>query len=158
MIETMSQPPGVAVASRVVGRLLRHGLPLGPLWLLQTRGRRTGRLRSAPIALVRHAGDDWLVAPFGDVGWVRNYRQNGSARLIRGRARRPVELIEVTDERRVEVLRRYRTAYRFVPFVRQAFTARPGDGAAAFAAEAERMPVFRIDSAPRSTTQERPGR
>jgi deazaflavin-dependent oxidoreductase (nitroreductase family) len=135
-------PVGVATATRVVRALLDRGVPLGPLWLVRTQGRSSGRPAATPVAVVHHDGREWLVSPFGEVGWVLNYRANGVVSLVRGRASRPIELVEVHDERRGAVLRRFRSSFRLVPFVRQAFTARPGDGVAAFAAEADRHPVF----------------
>lgn len=137
-------PAGVADAARVPTALLERGVPLGPLWLLETRGRRSGRTRTVPVALVRHLGDRWLVSPFGPVAWVHNVRADPRASLRRGRRRRQVRLEEVTDARAPAVLRRYRRTFRAVPFVREAFDASPSDPVTAFAAEADRHPVFRL--------------
>jgi len=115
---------------------------MGPLRLLRTRGRITGRSSATPVALTRFDGEDWLVSPFGDADWVRNYRANAVAELIGGRVSRPISLVEVEDERRPAVLRRFRSSFRLVPFVRNAFTARPSDGIEAFEAEAHLHPVF----------------
>ena len=130
--------------SRIVGTLLRWGVPLGPLQLVETRGRTSDRPASTPVAVVRHANQEWLVSPFGRVGWVRNYEANAVASLVRGPARRSIELVEVRDERRAAVLRQFRSSFRLVPFVRRAFTARPVDGLDAFEAEADLHPVFQI--------------
>ena len=140
--------------SRIPLAFLRLGVPMGPLRLLRTRGRITGRPSATPVALTRFDGEDWLVSPFGDTDWVRNYRANAVAELIRGRVSRPVLLVEVNDVRRPAVLRRYRSSFRLVPFVRNAFTAHPSDGIEAFAAEGHLHPVFVLsvlDSPPRRT-------
>jgi deazaflavin-dependent oxidoreductase (nitroreductase family) len=144
-------PPGVSSASRLVQTLLRRGVPLGPLRLLETRGRTSGRPASTPVAVVRHAGKEWLVSPFGRMGWVRNYEANAVASLVRGRAERPIGLTEIRDERRAAVLRSYRSSFRLVPFVRRAFTAGPADPLDAFEAEADLHPVFLIEHRPPTT-------
>lgn len=129
-------PPKLARMSRGPLRLLGWGVPMGPLVLLRTRGRRTGLPRTAPVALLKFEGRQWLVSPFGDTHWVRNVRADGRARLGRGRRLRPVRLTEVDDDRAPRVLRAYRRKFRIVPFVRDAFEAR------------EHHPVFLVDPEP----------
>ncbi len=138
-------PPGVVDSARAPARLLAAGVPLGPLRLVETVGRRSGRPRVVPVVTVRHRGARWLVSPFGDTAWVLNVRANGEARLGR-RRRRPVRLTEVDGELRVAVLRRYRRAYRAVGYVRTAFAGTPLADDAAMRHHAVRHPVFRIDA------------
>ncbi len=54
--------------------------------LLRVRGRKTGLPRTTPVSLIEHEGRRWLVAPYGEVGWVRNARAAGEAELLRGSA------------------------------------------------------------------------
>lgn len=148
----MNHPrPGLPVAmlwlSRIPAALLRAGFPLGPLYLLDTPGRRTGVLRTIPIAIFRYDGRRWLVSVFGETGWVANIRASGTARLRRGPRVETIRCTEVTDGRRAEVamqLRRTLSA-RINPFVRAAFEATPRDGLEAFQAEEHRHPVFLVD-------------
>ena len=49
-----------------------------------------------------------------------------SAELGRGRRCRPIRLIEINDSRKPELVRRYRRAFRVVPFVRYAFRYQAG--------------------------------
>ena len=58
----------------LVGRM---GLPVPRLRLLRVHGRRTGRLRSTPVLVLRQGGRRYLVAPRGETGWVRNLRAAG---------------------------------------------------------------------------------
>jgi len=138
-------PPRLARMSRVPMRLLRWGIPMGPLVLLRTVGRRSGLPRTAPVALVVRDDQTWLVSPFGDTQWVRNVRAHAVAELGRGRRLRTVHLIEVDGAVKVEVLRAYRRKYKIVPFVRTAFRAGPDDDVTAFAAEAGDHPAFRVE-------------
>jgi deazaflavin-dependent oxidoreductase (nitroreductase family) len=135
-------PPQIARMSRVPHRLLDRGVPMGPLTLLRTRGWRSGRQRTIPVVTFRHDGVEWLVSPFGDTAWVRNARADGHAELGRGRRFRRVRLVEVDDDRKPEVLWRYRRRFGIVPFVRNAFHAVPRQGPAAFRQEADSHPVF----------------
>jgi deazaflavin-dependent oxidoreductase (nitroreductase family) len=70
-----------------LGRLIRLGLPMGPMALLTVVGRRTGLPRSTPVALAPR-DDGWrLVAAYGRVDWVKNLEAAGRAVIIiRGRA------------------------------------------------------------------------
>jgi deazaflavin-dependent oxidoreductase (nitroreductase family) len=137
--------PGMRTISGIVVTLLRCGLPMGPVYLLETRGRRTGAVRVVPVVVLRYHGNRWLVSPFGEVGWVHNIRATATARLRRGRRREAIRVVEVDDERRPLVAMHMRRISRLVPFVRAAYHATPGDGVAAFEAEAHRHPVFLID-------------
>jgi deazaflavin-dependent oxidoreductase (nitroreductase family) len=135
-------PPQIAKMSRVPHRLLDLGVPMGPLKLLRTRGRRSGKPRTIPVVTFRHDGVEWLVSPFGDTAWVHNARADGHAEIGRGRRFRQVRLIEIDDARKPEVLWRYRRWFGIVPFVRHAFRATPRQGPAAFQQEAGGHPVF----------------
>lgn len=145
-------PPRLAAMSRGPTRLLGRGIPMGPLVLLRTRGRRTGQPRLTPVAPLNHDSVRYLVAPFGETGWVYNARAEPDAELGRGRHMKPVHLEELTGPAKAEVLRLYRRHYRPIPFVRAAFQAGSADGLAIFAAEADRHPVFIVRGRPQSST------
>jgi deazaflavin-dependent oxidoreductase (nitroreductase family) len=139
-------PPAMLSFSRLPIRLLRWGVPLGAAYLLETRGRRTGRLRQIPIAVYHHDGRRWLVSIFGETGWVANIRASGTGQLRRGHHAELISVTEITDSRRAVVTMHLRRSfYRVNPFVRNAFAAKPGDGLAAFEAEAHRHPVSLIE-------------
>lgn len=129
------------VLNSLVAALLRLGLGPRHTYLLGVRGRTTGRSYSTPVTLVEEKGQRWLVAPYGEVGWVRNARAAGEVTLARGARSHPVALFEVGSEEAAPVLRRYVTE---VPITRPFFDVTPESSLAAFAAEAPRHPVFRI--------------
>lgn len=134
-------PRGMQSAGRLVARLLARGVPLGPLSLLETRGRRSGVPHPIPVAVLHAAGQQWLVSPFGEVDWVRNARVDGHATLARGRRGRSVRLVELADDRRADLVRRYRRRFALVPFVRAAFA--PDRGGPAV----DDRPVFEVRAA-----------
>lgn len=92
----------------LVGRL---GLPLAGVWVLRTRGRRTGRVHEVPVIPVRVAGAEHLVAPRGTTDWVRNLRAGGGE-LRRGRTVRAVTAVPLDEAGRVPVIAAYVTANR----------------------------------------------
>ena len=132
--------------SKVPAALLSAGLPLGPLYLLDSRGRRTGLLRTVPVVIFNHNDRRWLVSMYGETGWVANVRAAGTAVIRRGRRTETIHCAEVTDDRRAEVAMQLRRTFGFIPFVRAAFDANPADGLAAFQAEQHSHPVFLISN------------
>jgi hypothetical protein len=62
-------------------RLLRVNLAGAHAYLLTVPGRKSGRPYETPVILVED-GERWLVAPYGEVGWVRNARAAGYGRSV----------------------------------------------------------------------------
>ncbi len=86
----------VTLLNPIVHRLMGAGVPFGPNALLSVRGRKTGQLRTTPVAMVEVGGRRWVQSPFGDVNWVQNLRAAGEGILTMGRRREPVTAIELT--------------------------------------------------------------
>jgi deazaflavin-dependent oxidoreductase (nitroreductase family) len=128
-------------------RILLHvGLAPRHIYLLTVRGRRSGTPYSTPVMLVEEGTNRWLVAPYGEVFWVRNARAAGEVTLSRGRRSETVALVELRPEESAPVLKQYVTE---VPITRPLFDATPTSPLEAFVAEAPRHPVFRIHGASR---------
>jgi deazaflavin-dependent oxidoreductase (nitroreductase family) len=121
--------------------LLRWDLGPRHTYLLTVRGRKSGRLVSTPVTLVEEGGLRWLVAPYGEVGWVRNARAAGEVTLRRGRRSETVVVFELDPAEAAPVLKRYVTE---VPITRPFFDVTPESDLGAFASEAARHPVFRV--------------
>lgn len=138
--------PALLRTGRLVTRLLRLGLPMGPLRILETTGRVSGQPRTTPIVLTTHQGENWLVSPFGDTDWVRNVRTQPNVHLVRLRRRQPVHLTEVDADTAAPVLQTFLHRFRLVPFVPPAFTAKVGSDLGDFLAEAHCHPVFHLSS------------
>ena len=73
--------------NRGFGLLVGLGLGFSYNYLLQVRGRKSGRLFSTPINLLELRGKRFLVAPRGRTQWVRNAEAAGEATLKKGRTR-----------------------------------------------------------------------
>jgi len=75
--------------------LLAAGLPMGPNALVTIRGRKSGLPRITPLTIVEFSGRRWLMAPFGDVNWVRNLRAAGCATIAVRRRNEEVAAAEL---------------------------------------------------------------
>jgi deazaflavin-dependent oxidoreductase (nitroreductase family) len=76
----------VPLFNPVARRLLGAGIPLGPNALLTVRGRKSGLLRTTPVAVVDIDGRRWIISTFGEVNWARNLRADPEATIrIKGR-------------------------------------------------------------------------
>lgn len=124
--------------------MLRRGLGPSEIWLLTTRGRKTGAPRTTPVSLVEIEGTRYLVSPYGTPAWVHNARAAGEVTLQRGKRSetRPIE--ELAPEEAAPVLKRYVERERIV---RPWFDANAAAPLEAFVAEAAHHPVFRLGQA-----------
>jgi deazaflavin-dependent oxidoreductase (nitroreductase family) len=136
---------GRRVGNAVVRALLALGLGPRSTYLLGVVGRRSGTLRFTPVTLVEAGGRRWLVAPYGDVAWVRNLRVAGRATLSRGGRAETVTVSEIGAEEAAPVLKLYVTR---VPITRPYFDVTPASDLDAFRAEAPRHPVFALAGPP----------
>jgi hypothetical protein len=77
---------------RIFGRLLtffvRIGLIRGHFYVLEVRGRRSGRTVSLPVDPIEFEGRRYLVCARGNSNWVRNARIAGEVVLVRAMRRR----------------------------------------------------------------------
>ena len=120
--------------------LARLGLAGRHTYVLAVRGRKTGKRYETPVSLVEN-GDRWLVAPYGEVAWVRNARAAGEVELTRARQTQRFRIQEVSANESASVLKRYLKA---APVVRPFFDVTLDSSLEDFIAEAPSHPVFRL--------------
>ena len=122
--------------------LLRAGVKLGPTSLLTVSGRNSGKPRTTPVAIVEHAGNRYIIAPYGAVNWVRNLRAAGGGTLTRGRRSEPFRAVELSSHDAAPILK---LAVGRVPsFLRSYFDVTPSSPLEDYEREAPRHPVFQI--------------
>lgn len=142
------RPPNLVEAgfNRVMGVLA--GLGIGPsfIYLLQVRGRKSGRIFSTPVNLMEIGGRQILVAPRGRTQWVRNVEAAGEITLKRGSKRLRFGLQPIAEEQKPPILKEYLD--RYASAVAKFFPVKPGSPAEAFRPIAANYPVF--DLLPRS--------
>src|SRR5262245_12473620 len=132
---------GRRVANLLVRGLLACGVPLPHTYLLAVRGRQSGLLRKTPVTLVEDDRGRYLVAPYGEVNWVRNAKAAGKVQLKRGSRWEAVRITEVAPAEAAPILKTY---LRRVSIVRPFFDVTPESSLADFEREAPRHPVFRV--------------
>lgn len=98
-------PLFVSVFNPIAQRVLGAGAFLGPNALLTVRGRKSGVMRTTPVALVEIDGRRWVIGTFGEVNWVRNLRAAGEATLSVGKRREEVHAVELDEESRAAFFR-----------------------------------------------------
>ena len=144
MAKTFRPTAGDRIANAVIGSLLRVGVGPGFLRLLTVTGRTTGQPRTTPVAPVQTDRGRWLVAPYGEVGWVRNARAAGRVTLRRGRTSETLAATEVSPGEAVPVLREYLALKPVRTRVQPYFDVTPESSDEEFAADAAHHPVFEL--------------
>jgi len=126
----------------VVG-LTRLGISVYGSRILAVRGRKSGQWRTNPVNLLEFRGQRYLVAPRGVTEWVRNIRVGHAGELRLGPRREPIQVVELADAEKPELLRHYLRRWKWE--VGQFFE---GVGPDAPESEIQRIagnhPVFRI--------------
>ena len=112
------------------------------LLLLTTRGRKSGKLYSAPVYLLVIDDRRYLVCPRGRSQWVRNAETVGRVILKRGSAQDEFKVRAVPDTEKPEILKTY--LERFKTIVQRYFPVPAGSPASAFAEYVGRYPVFEL--------------
>ena len=128
--------------NRAFGALVGMGLGPRDYYLLQVRGRKSGRVYGTPVSLVSLHGVRFLVAPRGRTQWVRNAEVSNEIVLKRGSSQRRFRLRALADADKPPVLSTYLDRYRST--VQRYFPLPAGAPTHAFAAIAARYPVFEL--------------
>src|SRR5215211_7466647 len=125
------------VGTSIIKRLLRAGIPLGPMILLTVRGRTSGQPRTTPVDLLDRDDRRWLVA-------------------THGRRREAVTAVELSPEQAGPVLKEVlgpRLASPVGGFVlRRTLDVAPDASLDAFIDEARRHPIFELRSRPEASS------
>lgn len=128
--------------NRIFGLLVGLGLGLSHNYLLQVRGRKSGRIYSTPIDLLQFGGKRYLVAPRGLTQWVRNAEVAGEVTLKKGRTRQRFRLRSIPDAEKPELLKAYLESFKTA--VQRYFPVPAGSPPEAFVALAPQYPVFEL--------------
>ena len=120
------------------------GLGLGPshIYLLEVRGRKSGKIFSTPVDLLPLNGKRYLVAPRGRTQWVRNAEAAGEITLRKGSKRERLRLRPIDGTEKLPILKAYLDSFKSE--VQRYFTAPAGSPPEAFSPVAERYPAFEL--------------
>ena len=121
--------------------LARRGMAPGGVLSLTVVGRTSGAERTVPVTPVVVDGREYLVAPYGHVGWVHNLRAARTGTIRRGRRVERFEAEELDAVAAAPILKQY---LRENAMVRPEVAVGVDDPMSAFEAVADRYPVFLI--------------
>jgi deazaflavin-dependent oxidoreductase (nitroreductase family) len=130
------------IFNRAFGFLVGIGLGFSYNYLLQVRGRKSGKIYSTPINLLELNGKRYLVAPRGRTQWVRNAETTGEVTLKRGSYKQKFRLRPLSSREHLEVLQAYLD--RFRREVQRYFSVPAGSSAEAFSPIAGGHPAFEL--------------
>jgi deazaflavin-dependent oxidoreductase (nitroreductase family) len=103
-----SRPTGFEqFANRLVGVAVKLGAGPRSMRTLFVRGRKSGKVYSAPVNLLELDGTRYLLAPRGVTSWVRNLRATGTGELRRGRSVETFTAVELPDEAKPVIMHAY---------------------------------------------------
>ena len=100
------------IFNRLFGVLVGLGLGFSYNYLLEVRGRKTGKIYSTPIDLLEMNGKKYLVAPRGRTHWVRNAEAAGEVTLKKGSKRQKVRLRPIPDADKPLILKAYLDTFK----------------------------------------------
>ncbi|GAB2840609.1 nitroreductase family deazaflavin-dependent oxidoreductase [Actinoallomurus bryophytorum] len=129
---------------RIITFMLTREMGPPGLYLLTVPGRRTGILRTTPVAPLEDDDGRWLVAPYGPDGWARNARAAGRVTLRRGSTTESLVVTELPAVEAAPILKRYLAEHPRT--VGAYFDVDKDASLEEFAAEAARHPVFRLQA------------
>ncbi|MGH9762429.1 MAG: nitroreductase family deazaflavin-dependent oxidoreductase [Blastocatellia bacterium] len=118
------------------------GLGLKHNYLVQVRGRKSGKIYSTPIDLLEMNGKRYLVAPRGRTQWVRNAEAAGEVELKKGRKRERFAIRPIADSDKAELLKAYLDQFKTT--VQRYFPVPAGSPSSAFTGIASGYPVFEL--------------
>ena len=127
---------------RMLVLLVWIGLIRSHFYVLEVRGRKTGRTISLPADPLDLEGRRYLVCARGNANWVRNARTAGEVALVRAMRRRRYAVRELPPSLRPPVLKAYLD--RFASEVQRFFPVPKGSPVEAFNHLAPRYPVFEL--------------
>ena len=138
------QPPNPfeALFNRTFGFLAGLGLAPNFIYLLEVRGRKSGKIYRSPVNLMEIAGKKVLVAPRGRTQWVRNAEASNEISLKRASYRQSFSLKPILDSEKPPILKEYLD--RYASAVKKFFPIPPNSPIDSFREIAHNYPVFEL--------------
>ena len=130
------------VFNRVFGFVVGLGWGFSHSYLLQVRGRKSGKIYSTPVDLLERDGKRFLVAPRGRTQWVRNAEAAGEITLKKGKLKQKFRLRVLSDQEKPEILKAYLD--QFKREVQTYFPVPAGSSVEAFRELVESYPAFEL--------------
>ena len=141
--ESFNQPaPFARLFNKLFGFFVGLGLGLPHNYLLQVRGRKSGRIYATPVDVLNREGKRYLVAPRGYTQWVRNALASGTVSLKKGRRSEEFRVRILSDDEKPVILKAYLDRYKLT--VQRYFPVPAGSAVEAFRPLTANYPVFEL--------------
>ena len=128
--------------SHIYAALVRLGIGFKHNYILEVRGRKSGKVFETPVNLLDLNGKTYLCASRGETQWARNARAAGRVALSKGSHREEFSVRELPVGERAEPLKVFLD--RFATSVQRYYPVKKGAPVAAFEECAKTMPVFEL--------------
>jgi hypothetical protein len=143
ILPAFREPTGIEkIFNRTFGFLISLGIGPAHIYLLEVRGRKSGKLYTTPVDLLELNGKRYLVAPRGRANWVRNAETAGEIVLKKGSTRQNFRLRSIPDIDKPPILKAYLDSFK--KEVQRFFNVAAGSPPETFAGVASRHPVFEL--------------
>jgi hypothetical protein len=86
MSQKASFPWWLKPANRLIILFTRLGVSIGTMHILSIPGRKTGKMRSTPVSVLRVNGQRYILTGL-ETGWVKNARSRLGLALLRAKKR-----------------------------------------------------------------------
>jgi deazaflavin-dependent oxidoreductase (nitroreductase family) len=130
------------ILNRAFGFAVRLGIGPSYNYLLEVRGRKSGRVYATPVNLIEVGGRRYLVASRGETAWARNARAAGAVTLRKGSKADLHSVRELPATERPPVLKAF--VDRYAAQVQRFHSVPKGSPVEAFVATASLHPVFEL--------------
>jgi deazaflavin-dependent oxidoreductase (nitroreductase family) len=141
----MARPFRFTIDRRIVNRfliwMLRRDWAPEVYSLLTVTGRNSGKPHSVPVTLIEQDGRRWLIAPYGEVDWVKNARASETVEISRGKRVEHLAIREISPTEAAPILKKY---LRKFPLTKSYFEADAESSIDRFVEEARTRPVFEL--------------
>ena len=129
-------------AGQAFTAMLKLGIGFKHNFILEVRGRKSGKVYATPVNLLFLHGKTYLCASRGETQWVRNARAAGRVTLVKGSTREEYIARELPIAERAEPLKEFLD--RFATTVQRYYPVKKGAPLSAFEECAKIMPVFEL--------------
>lgn len=128
--------------NRMLGFVANLGIGPAYVYLLQVKGRKSGKTFSTPVSLLELDEKQFLVAPRGRTQWVRNAEAAGEITLKKRGTARKFRIRPLDNSEKPVVLKAYLTNYKGA--VGRFFPIPPDSAVQSFAQIADGYPAFEL--------------
>jgi len=133
------------IFGQIFAAMVRLGIGFKHNFILEVRGRKSGKVFSTPVNLLFLHGRTYLCAVRGETQWVRNARAAGRVALVKAAKREEYAVRELPVVERPEPLKEFLD--RFAMSVQRFYPVKKGAPVSAFAECSRTMPVFELTRA-----------